>query len=156
MTTMLFLDFDGVTHPEPCRSEEEFCTLHMIEGVLREFPAVEVVISSSWREHYDLDALRAMFSFDMGARVVDVTPVMRNPTDQWLPGVSPGHERECEIQAWMKANRPWGTPWLAIDDRPQWFTPECRNLLVTERKRGFRFEQIDELREMILERQESM
>ena len=48
---VLFLDFDGVTHPEPCTQQEEFCTLHMIEGVVREFAELEIVISSSWREH---------------------------------------------------------------------------------------------------------
>ncbi len=30
----------------------------------------------------------------------------------------------------MKANRPWSTPWLAIDDRAHWFMPDCPNLLL--------------------------
>jgi len=33
---ILFLDFDGVTHPQPCGDENVFCCLHLIESVLRE------------------------------------------------------------------------------------------------------------------------
>ena len=151
---ILFLDFDGVAHPEPCRADEEFCTLHLIEDVLRDFSVVEIVISSSWREHFSIDELRAKFRADIGSRIVGFTPVVRKLTERWTPPCADA-VREAEVLIWMKANRPWGTPWLAIDDRPQWFTPECRNLLVTDRKWGFRFDQVDDLRRMISERLET-
>ena len=47
---ILFLDFDGVLHPEPCDEDgEPFCNLPALEAILRDFPAVEIVISSMWR-----------------------------------------------------------------------------------------------------------
>jgi hypothetical protein len=151
---ILFLDFDGVSHPEPCRPDEEFSTLRLIEDVLQEFPGVEIVISSSWREHFLIEEIRAKFSADIGSRIVGFTPVVRKLTERWTPPCADA-VREAEVLIWMKANRPWGTPWLAIDDRPRWFTPECRNLLVTDRKWGFRFDQVDDLRRMISERLET-
>lgn len=33
---ILFLDFDGVTHPEFCSYDDYFCRLPLIEEVLRE------------------------------------------------------------------------------------------------------------------------
>ncbi len=134
---VLCLDFDGVTHPEPCQPENLFCHLARIEEVLREHPTVEIVISSSWRDHYALKELRDFFAPDMAARVVGMTPSIRRPSSHWLPGPAPEFEREWEIETWMKANRSWNTPWLAIDDRPYWFRPDSSNLLVTQAKTGF-------------------
>jgi hypothetical protein len=62
------------------------------------------------------------------------------------------YERENEILAWMKTNRPWATPWLAIDDQRQWFSPNCSNLLLINRRRGLTFDQIDDLQQMLHER----
>jgi hypothetical protein len=151
-TLCLFLDFDGVTHPEPCLKVHEFCFLPLIEDVLREYGAVEVVISSSWRNEYSLDQLRSFFSADIAKRVVGVTPSSKKPTDEWLPGRVGGYERERECDAWMQKNRTWGTPWLAIDDRPHWFRPDCADLLLTSSKVGFQESDKDTLREMIRDR----
>ena len=67
---ILFLDFDGVTHPQPCDDENVFCRLHLIEAVLREreLQGVQIVISSSWREYHGLDDMREFFSQDMQGR----------------------------------------------------------------------------------------
>ena len=71
---IVFLDFDGVTHPEPCKGVNYFCHLPLIEAVLQEYPAVDIVISSSWRdpELHSLDDLRGFLSPDIAARVVGV------------------------------------------------------------------------------------
>ncbi len=153
MAVVLFLDFDGVTHSEPCAEQDCFTNFHLIETVLREFKSVEIVISSSWRDHHTLDDLRGMFSHDIGPRVVGVTPSIKNPSSEWLPGTAPGHEREWEIDTWMKANRPWGTPWLAIDDRAHWFRENSQNLLLTKSLFGFHPDQQDDLRLMLQERE---
>ena len=51
---ILFLDFDGVLHPEGedhiFKGGVDFCFLPRLEALLREFPQVKIVISSSWRE----------------------------------------------------------------------------------------------------------
>jgi hypothetical protein len=48
---IFFLDFDGVLHPqyehEPVPTELAFCHLARFEAILREFPSVEIVISST-------------------------------------------------------------------------------------------------------------
>lgn len=149
---VLFLDFDGVTHPEPCYQEDVFCRLHLIETVLLELTAVAIVISSSWRDQYPLDELRGFFCEALRPRVVGVTPSIKNPSSDWLPGHVPQFERQWEIETWMKANRPWGTPWLAIDDRAHWFMPDCPNLLLTDSLEAFRPEHQAPLRAMLQER----
>ena len=82
---VVFLDFDGVTHPEPCRSDALFCFLPRIEEVLREHPEVDIVISSSWRLEFSLEQLRGHFSADIASRVVGVTPSNKQPGVNWLP-----------------------------------------------------------------------
>lgn len=64
---ILFLDFDGVLHPEHCHESKHFCCLPFLEGVLREIPDCELVITSTWRLHKPLDDLRSYFSSDAPA-----------------------------------------------------------------------------------------
>lgn len=58
---ILFLDFDGVLHPEydgqATPADVVFCHLPRFEAVMRDHPEVEIVISSMWREQFPLDAL---------------------------------------------------------------------------------------------------
>ncbi len=149
---VMFLDFDGVTHPEPCDDAQLFDSLSLIEEELIRFDGVHIVVSSSWREHYSLDQLRAHFCADLRPRVIGVTPSIKRPSSTWLPGHVSRHEREWEIESWMKENRSWGTPWLAIDDRAHWFTPESPNLLLTQSETGFTREDQATLRGMLQER----
>lgn len=146
---IIFLDFDGVSHPEPCQQEQLFCYLARIEDVLREYPLVEVVISSSWRDEYSLEQLRHFFAPDIAERVVGTTPSIKRPSSSWLPGQVPEFEREWEIETWLKENRSWDTPWLAIDDRPYWFRPNSANLLRTHSHTGFTLDDQTTLRDML-------
>ena len=148
----LFLDFDGVTHPEPCGSESAFCSLNLIEAVLLDYPSVEIVVSSSWRDHYSLADLQEFFSDAIKARVIDVTPSVKRPSADWLPAQVPRFDRQWECESWLKLNRPWASPWLAIDDRAYWFEPDCRHLLLTQSKLGFTQPDQERLRHMIEER----
>lgn len=166
-SVVLFLDFDGVTHPEPCCRGNEFCRLALIEAVVRQFLAVEIVISSAWRDHYAVDEFRQHFSPDLRAGVVGVTPSAKNPSplrhsrsapatehereiEACLVASRPAeHEREWEIETWLMANRPQGTPWLAIDDRPELFRENNQNLLVTNSAYGFHASQQQTLRLML-------
>lgn len=154
MNVVMFLDFDGVTHQDPGWNAEPFCRLPLIEAVLRDFAGVDIVISSSWREHHSLDEIRGFFAADMAPRVVGFTPSIKAPSSDWMPGFVPTHEREWDIETWMKANRPWGTPWLAVDDRDWWFSPGSSNLLLTKAAVAFTEANAEELRQMILDRME--
>jgi hypothetical protein len=103
---ILFLDFDGVLHPTYSIKSEFFCYLPRLESVLRDFPALNVVISSDWRRNNSLQDLREFFSEDLQPRIVGMTPVIR----PYVPGV-----RLLEAKAWMLSECYEG-PWVALDD----------------------------------------
>ena len=75
---ILFLDFDGVLHPEGeghlPNDGTDFCFLPRLEELLREFPHVRIVISSSWRERLAYPTLLKPFSEDIRARIIGTTP----------------------------------------------------------------------------------
>ena len=142
-----------MTHPDPCRKEEFFGQLPLIENVLREYRQVEIVISSSWRYDHSLPELQAYFSSDMRARVIDVTPTVARTDDEgWIPRHLLQHHREWECRKWMRQHRHLDAPWLAIDDIADWFLPDSANLLTTQSGCGFQPEQSSVLGEMIKDR----
>jgi hypothetical protein len=110
---ILFLDFDGVLHPLFTRPElppEEsrpFCYLPRFAAVLRDYPSVEIVISSTWRLKRDLEQLREPFPHDLRPRVIDTTPHL---FDDERFGA-----RQREALHWLALHRP-GSPWIALDD----------------------------------------
>lgn len=129
---LLFLDIDGVLHPEN-REGGVLCRLPAFEQVLRAFPAVEVVISSSWRtepELSTLEALRGLFSPDIGARVVGATP------DLYDGFHSPPHRRQLEIETWLRDEGREYEPWLALDDCDWMFRPGCPQLVLVDGATG--------------------
>jgi hypothetical protein len=124
---ILFLDFDGVLHPEqdrePTPTEDIFCHLPRFEAVMREFPMVEIVISSMWRYQFTLDQLRANFSPDIAARIIGTTPLTERIDDKYLQA-----RREGEILDWLAASTR-NEPWIALEDAA-WQFRQHRNLLV--------------------------
>ncbi len=136
MSAIIFLDFDGVTHPEGCRTHDLFCKMPLIEGVLLRHPNVQVVISSSWRERRSLQGLQQLFSQELRPRVIGCTPVARQaPCEPALR-----HVRETECVCWLQSNRVdifRNQRWLAIDDAPWLFSKDCEQLLHTNPIIGF-------------------
>ena len=112
---ILFLDFDGVLHPEhdgkPTPADRVFCHLPRFEAIMRDHPEVEIVISSTWREQFPLDALRARFSPDIAARVIGATPITPRIDGKYAPA-----RREGEILDWLTQAGREREPWLALDD----------------------------------------
>jgi len=131
----LFLDFDGVLHPDPCQDEGILlCHLPRLEAILRDFPAVEIVISSSWRNTRDLSQLRSYFNPDIAPRIIGVTPFWRD--HEYLLCVIGSYQRHVEIEAWLRASgRPWES-WIALDDKPYWFRPFLPNLVACAPQTG--------------------
>jgi hypothetical protein len=118
---ILFLDFDGVLHSAVTYAKEpQFSRLPMLEDILREYDAVEIVITSTWRIRRSLTVLRSYFSADIAARVIDVTPQFCNiaPIDSLL-----AFPRHAEIDVWLKQHNRALEPWVALDDRRDWFAP---------------------------------
>lgn len=153
MNCILFLDFDGVLHPDPCSKRHFFCQLPLIEDVLRTHKGVDVVISSSWRYDESLDRLRGYFSPDVRDLISGITPSVARTNDEgWIPPDLLVHHREWECRKWIRQNCPSDAPWLAIDDVPEWFVPDCQNLLVTQSASGFQREQVATLSAMLQKR----
>lgn len=142
---ILFLDFDGVLHPDPCRNEDMlFCRLLHFESVMRDFPEVDIVITSIWRNTRDLAKLRALFSPDIAKRIVGVTPDWRE-VEQLVSVVGP-YSRQVEIEGWLRQAGREGEPWLALDDRPKLFAPLLPNLICCDPEQGLGHEAIRQLR----------
>ena len=152
---IVFLDFDGVVHPEGLEERSQlFSRMPLIEEVLREFPSVEIVISSAWRLEYRnpvqaVIELRAHFSADVAPRVLGVTPdhVFLKPQD--APGSLLTYHRHWECTAWMQTHRPPGTRWMAMDDRSYLFKPDAANLMKFDRNEAFTAAHQDKLREFL-------
>ena len=135
---ILFLDFDGVLHG---LGRPIFEHLPRFEAILREFPYVEVVISSSWREQFPLDKIREFFSEDVQPKIIGTTPVI---TAKWPPYLR--YVRHQEIQDFI-ANHGFDTrPWLALDDDMTLFPADCPSLVLCEEVTGFDDEMADVLR----------
>jgi hypothetical protein len=113
---ILFLDIDGVLHPDPPQPDQRLRSLPRLVAILRDFPQVGVVISSLWREHLTLNQLREIFPADLRERIIDVTPIA-DRIDGWLPA-----RREGEILEWLEASGRADEPWLALDDQAWQFT----------------------------------
>ena len=142
---VLFLDFDGVLHPERCTIDLYFCKLPLLEAWLRQHPLIDVVVSSSWREPHSLDVLREFFAEDVQPRVIDVTPVVSGAEWAQADGelIPVRFEREAEIQRWLHASdQPWRA-WAALDDQASLFRPFCPNLVVCNRTVGLTKHELD-------------
>jgi hypothetical protein len=124
---ILFLDFDGVLHPEGeehiLNGGTDFCLLPRLEALLREFPHVRIVISSSWREQLAYRTLLKPFSDDIRVRIIGATP----PREFGLP--HPFAHREGEILAWLQLHDAVDEPWVALDDAA-WQFDEYKDHLV--------------------------
>jgi len=107
---LLFLDIDGVLRRigSPLDGLDAQC-LGRFEAVVRAHPQVQIVISSSWRLVYGLDAIRARFAPDIGARIIGHTP--------WLEDRRQA-SRADEVLAYL-ASVDGMPPWVALDDQPE-------------------------------------
>ena len=126
---ILFLDFDGVLHPFLTRSgPDAFCYTPRLERVLREFPAVQIVIASTQREAVPLAFLVQRFSPDIAVRIVGATPILEIHDAGDVAG-----SRHREILAYLRGS---GADWLALDDDASLFPPGCAELVLCDD--GFR------------------
>lgn len=140
---IVFLDFDGVLHPEITDNKADlFSRLPLVEDVLREFPRAEIVISSAWRLNWPHQTLATLelrnhFSDDIAPRVIGVTPNYIHLDRKKAPDGLYLYPRQWECEMWLRAHRPPGTPWVALDDRAYWFRPFCENLMAFDKNIAF-------------------
>lgn len=127
MTPTLFLDFDGVLHPEYCTPAFHFIQLPALEKLLHEHLHVQIVISSTWRLQFEFENILARFSPDIAKRIVGSTPVFSSLTH--VPDRLIGYPRHAECWAWQREHRGASDDWIALDDRPWLFYPLCPQLI---------------------------
>ncbi|CAN7421718.1 HAD domain-containing protein [Acidovorax sp. LjRoot194] len=131
---ILFLDFDGVLHPEHCHESRHFCCLPLLEGVLRAVPNYELVITSTWRLQKSLDDLRSYFASDVANRIAGVTPLLSEVLD--VPDTLLSYQRQAECNAWLSDHGMSHSSWLAIDDRSWLYRPFATSLFLVDGRTG--------------------
>lgn len=128
MRKIIFLDFDGVLHPDGVGL---FSQLPLFESFLSKMPEAEVVVSSTWREDHTLEELRRFFSPALRSRISGVTPSLDDGYD--LGG------RQKEIQSYLTTENinDNDCDWVALDDIALFFEDSCQRLVLTDSSKGF-------------------
>jgi hypothetical protein len=132
---IVFLDFDGVLHPDPCLDATRlFENAPRLADVLGDFPQVALVLSTAWRQAGTYEQLVILLPAPLRDRVIDVTP---NFSDFPSTAALVPYRRQAECMHWMRLNGVEHKAWLALDDRPGEFTPYCENLIACDAQSGF-------------------
>lgn len=113
---LLFLDFDGVVHPRSGNLFDLTC-LSYVELALTNYPTLEVVITSSWREHYELDQLKQLLGKEISKRVIGQTPLIIGSIEK--------HVRYSEIIQYLSDTNQTYRPWVALDDSSSLFPADA-------------------------------
>ena len=132
---IVFLDFDGVLHPDPCLDATRlFENAPRLQLALCDFPQVVLVLSTAWRHSGTYEQLLVLLPEGLRQRVIGVTPNFSEfpATAALIP-----YRRQAECLHWMWLNRMQDEAWLALDDRPSDFTPYCENLIACDPQSGF-------------------
>jgi hypothetical protein len=135
----LFLDFDGVLHPmlgsSPVEPEQQFSATHRLWYLLRTYPEMRVVFSSSWRFTCTLDVLCGFVTRgggeDLKDRFIGSTPKVAPIREDSNRGF---RQRECE--AWLASQGCEEAAWLALDDCKPGFLEICNNFYAVDASSG--------------------
>lgn len=135
---VLFLDFDGVLHPDAVylsrhgptlRTEGElFMWAPNLERILEQFPTVSLVLSTSWVRHLGFKRATKYLPASLSSRVVGATwhSTMAKEwadDDKW-----DGRTRYDQISRY--ASRSNLTRWISVDDDPEGWSQAARERLV--------------------------
>jgi len=159
----LFLDFDGVLHPDPCSRDQLFSNMVNLETAMSGIDGIEIVISSDWRKVFYSGGYAAQnvcrevrspeemakhFPESLQASIVGVTPFigLMNLSDSQL---NLQHERHIECLAWLEQHRP-AARWIALDDRASSFPSDCEELFLCDRSLGLTHEAALRLRRRLM------
>jgi hypothetical protein len=125
---ILFLDFDGVLHPDGIAL---FSKIGLLEEYLLQMPGIEIVISSTWRETQTLDELKNHFSEAVRDKIIGVTPSLEDGYD------CGGRQREIHAFLDSAGMNDESTSWVALDDMPLFFDEGYPHLILTDSSQGF-------------------
>lgn len=134
-TMILFLDFDGVLHEDPCFDKARLfeCAPGLAQA-LEPFPEVHIVLSTSWRTDRTLAEMLQPLPEALRRRVIDATPLI-SASDS--PAALRPYRRHAECACWLQRQGREQTPWFALDDRPSLFAPHCEQLILCDSNVGF-------------------
>jgi hypothetical protein len=119
----LFLDFDGVLHPVSAGVGAYFAHVERLAEVLTTAEC-EIVVSSSWRFHFDLESILDKMPDAIARRIVGVTGD---------PCVN-AYARYSEILEYLKLNP--SADWRALDDSVFEFPEKCPELILCNPSTG--------------------
>lgn len=124
----IFLDFDGVLHSShPNAFDFELLPL-FAKSLAPYTDNFKIVISSLWRQNHSLEFLVNIFPASIKRTIKGITPTHLN-------GLSAGG-RYNEIKEYCQAYHIKDSDWIAIDDNPSLFPPQCKNLVVVSPIKG--------------------
>jgi hypothetical protein len=102
-----------------------FSYLPRVEGVLRDFPEVQVAIASSWRVNRPWENVISAFSLDITARIIGATPVLIQKEPPYRR-----HPRYDEILDFLNHKNLSDAEWIALDDDPELYPANCQNFIL--------------------------
>lgn len=147
---ILFLDFDGVLHPDSAflvrgkpvlRAKGElFMWANLLVDALADRPHVQIVLSTSWARELGFSRARGFLPEPLRPRVIGATwhsQMGRHPDDlhrsrlNWWDGAT----RYAQIKRWV--SRSGIQDWVAIDDNPEgWAESDRERLIKTDSQTG--------------------
>lgn len=147
---ILFLDFDGVLHPDAAFRErgkpvlraqgELFMWANLLVDALEGRPHVQIVLSTSWARELGFSRARDFLPEALRRRVVGATwhsQMGRHPDDlnrsrlNWWDDAT----RYAQIKRWI--SRAGIQDWVAIDDNPEgWAESDRERLIKTDGETG--------------------
>ena len=145
----LFLDFDGVLHPDRYslsnydpdrvfRNNEIFSQAPILAALLTEYPC-QVIISSSWRFTHSLDEMKEKLPKGIAKNVAGVTG------DAYIGP----HPRYNEIKEYLIKHNKSFFSWRALDDAKLEFPNGCTDLILCDPNTGIATKQIEELKKWL-------
>jgi len=134
---VIYMDFDGVTHPGAvwcdratkqaelrAPGHELFESLPIFEAAIAPYPALRIVLSTSWVQTYGFEQTREFLPEALQARVIGAT----------YDPKSAGAWRFARLRRYdaiaLDVQRRKPTRWLAVDDDPLGWPETARDALV--------------------------
>lgn len=129
---ILYLDFDGVLHPDDvwrtrgrgihlgsrAFGHHLFESAKYLEAALVKYPSVNIVLSTSWVRVLGFNKAASYLPVSLQRRVIGATYHSAMP-DEWFVRLTRGE------QVRMDRNRRMPKKWLAIDDAEEGWTDDC-------------------------------
>ncbi len=132
----LYLDFDGVLHPNAVTKGQLFSLMPTLTPILIN-SEVRIVISSSWRHYESFEYSKSLFPPQVRDLVIGCTEDVK--VDKW--------HRWYEIKQHVEK---YGIDeWMALDDSAEMFPLHCENLILCDGSMGIQNIQLKLLKQWI-------